>query len=163
LAWQTPPVTTEGPVIRRSLLLFLSLIPAVVACSAAGTSSLGPADGSSGSPGRPTTELSPPFETAPATNAPVTGEVPADVMAKASADLAARTGLDPSTFTVVRSEQVQWPDGSLGCPVPGQMYTQMVTPGYWIILEAGGTSYDYRATATGVVRRCDQPNPLPSG
>jgi len=94
----------------------------------------------------------------------VTGEVPADIMAKATADLADRTGLDPSTFTVVRSEQVQWPDGSLGCPVPGQMYTQMVTPGYWIVLEAGGTAYDYRATATGAIRRCDQPiQLLPSG
>ncbi len=150
--------------MTRLALLLLVAVPMVIACSSAGTSPAGPTAGSPSGAGRPTTELSPPFATAPATGAPVTGEVPASVMAKVTADLAQRTGLDPSTFTVVRSEQVQWPDGSLGCPVPGQMYTQMVTPGYWIVVEAGGTAYDYRATGGGDVRRCDQPNPLrPSG
>ncbi len=148
---------------RRSLLV-LVVLPFVIGCSSAGTASTGPNDGSSPGGGRPTTELSPPFQTAPTTGSPVTGEVPAGVMAAATADLAKRTGLDPSTFTVVRSEQVQWPDGSLGCRVPGQMYTQVVTPGYWIVIEAGGTSYDYRATETGVVRLCEQPDKqLPSG
>jgi len=82
-------------------------------------------------------------------------------MAQARADLAKLTGLDPATFTTVRAEQVVWSDGSLGCPVPGVMYIQMVSPGYWIQLEAGGKTYDYRSTTAGPVRRCDQPNPKP--
>lgn len=152
-------MTFEGHVFRRSLLL-LGLIPAIVACSSGTTASTGPTNGAP-SGGRPSFEMSPPFKTAPPTRAPVTGEVPADVMAKAIADLTQRTGLDPATFTTIRSEQVQWSDGSLGCPVPGQMYIQVVTPGYWIIVEAGGKQYDYRATETGVLRLCDQPNPKP--
>ena len=82
-------------------------------------------------------------------------------MAKATADLTELTGLDPTTFKTVRSEQAQWPDGSLGCPVPGYLYTQVVTPGYWIVLEAGGKTYDYRATEAGDLRLCTQPNPKP--
>jgi hypothetical protein len=85
-------------------------------------------------------------------------------MDQAKSDLARRTGLDPATFTVLRAEQVIWADGSLGCPVPGQAYIQMVLPGYWIVLQADGTSYDYRAASAGgtsSVRLCDQPNPKP--
>ena len=55
-------------------------------------------------------------------------------MAAATADLATQTGLDPSTFVTVRAEQVIWSDGSLGCPEPGHMYIQVLTPGYWIQL-----------------------------
>ena len=94
----------------------------------------------------------------------MTGEVPAPIMAQATSDLAGRTGLDPATFTVLRAEQVIWADGSLGCPVPGQAYIQMQLPGYWIVLQAGGKTYDYRATTAGTVssvRLCDQPNPKP--
>ncbi len=145
--------------IRRSILL-IALLPAIAACSSGSTASIGPTEGVP-SGGRPSFAMSSPFKTAPATSAPVTGEVPAEVMIAATADLASRTGLDPTTFKVVHSEQAMWPDGSLGCRVPGQMYIQVVTPGYWIVLEADGKPYDYRATDKGVVRMCDEPTPQP--
>lgn len=93
--------------------------------------------------------------------APTGGEVPAAILDAAKADLAKRTGLDPATFTVIRADAVVWADGSLGCPVPGMMYVQMVTPGYWIVLGAGGASYDYRSGRSGPLRLCDQPSPKP--
>ena len=155
---------------RRSLVV-LVLLPLVVACSSAagsaatGTAAPTPTVEPSPTSARPSFELSPPpFATAPPTSAPVTGEVPAPVMDQAKSDLARRTGLDPATFSVLRAEQVIWADGSLGCPVPGQAYIQMVLPGYWIVLQADGTSYDYRAASAGgtsSVRLCDQPNPKP--
>jgi hypothetical protein len=153
-------MTNEGSVIRRAFLL-IAFVPALVACASASA----PAS-SDGSPsgGRPTTPASPPFTTVPPSSAPVIGEVPAEVMAKATADLSRRTGLDPATFTVVRAEQVIWPDGSLGCPMPGQVYIQVQTPGYWIVLKANGKTYDFRATQTGALQLCEglQPQP-PSG
>lgn len=146
--------------IRRALLL-IALVPALVACASASA----PAS-SDGSPsgGRPTAAASPPFATVPPSGVPVIGEVPADVMAKVTADLANRTGVDPATFTVVRAEQVIWPDGSLGCPKPGQVYIQVQTPGYWIVIQANGKTYDFRATQTGAAQLCEglQPQP-PSG
>ena len=36
-----------------------------------------------------------------------------------------------------------------------------MTPGYWIQLSADGKTYDYRATMTGPVQLCEQPNPKP--
>lgn len=148
----------------RRLLLLIALAPGLVACAST-ASSAAPAS-SDGAPasGRPTTGSPPPFATVPPSSAAVTGEVPAAVMGKATADLSRRTGLDATTFTVVRAEQAIWPDGSLGCPVPGQVYIQVETSGYWIVLQAAGKTYDYRATESGAVQLCEglQPQP-PSG
>jgi len=107
----------------------------------------------------------PGLETIPPGAAPIVGEAPASVIAAARADLAGRLSPDAAArATVVRSEAVQWPDGSLGCPVPGEAYPQMVTPGYWIVLAADGHEHDYRATESGSVRLCERaPRPIPSG
>lgn len=69
----------------------------------------------------------------------------------AVADLAGRLGIAKSAVKVLLVEAVEWPDASLGCPQPGMMYGQVITPGYRIVLEAAGRSYDYRATADRVV------------
>jgi len=38
-----------------------------------------------------------------------------------------------------------FPDMSLGAPLPGEMSAQMISSGWQISLEAGGKSYEYRA------------------
>ena len=87
--------------------------------------------------------------------APVTGEVPPELVAKARVMLAAEVGASAAAqATIVVGEQVTWPDGSLGCPQPGMMYEQMVTPGYRLVFDVAGTQYDYRLTANGVIVRC---------
>jgi len=60
-----------------------------------------------------------------------------------SQDLAQRLALDVSQITVSSSEEVDWPDSSLGCPAPGYAYMQVITPGYKLILQANGTAYEY--------------------
>ena len=65
-------------------------------------------------------------------------------------DLSKRTGIPKSDIKVVSVEAVQWPDTSLGCPQPDKMYAQVVVPGYRIILEAGGQTYDYHSAGAGV-------------
>jgi hypothetical protein len=55
-------------------------------------------------------------------------------------DLTARTGAE---VTLVSAEYVKWPDASLGNPEPGMAYAQVITPGYKIILIAGGAQYEY--------------------
>lgn len=152
--------------MHRSVLPLAVLVILIAACSAASPGASAPAPTPSTADSAPSSRPSyllslPPFATAPATTAPVTGEVPAALMDQARSDLAKRTGLDPATFSTVRAEQVVWADGSLGCPAPGTMYTQMVTPGYWIQLDAGGKTYDYRSTDAGPVSLCEQPNPKP--
>jgi hypothetical protein len=58
-------------------------------------------------------------------------------------DLAGRLGIKPDAVTVVAAQAVTWPDGSLGCPEPGMMYTQVLVDGTLVVLEAGGRRYEY--------------------
>ncbi|MDH5540406.1 MAG: hypothetical protein OEY03_13470 [Rhizobacter sp.] len=72
----------------------------------------------------------------------------------ALADAARRTGIAVAALKVASAEQVTWPDGSLGCPQPGVLYTQALVPGYRIRIEAGGAMLDYHAGLRGAPRLC---------
>jgi hypothetical protein len=78
------------------------------------------------------------------------------MVAAAKADLAARLGLSEADITVQSVEPVEWPDTSLGCPQPGMMYAQVITPGYQVLLQATGEVYDYRTTAGRLLVLCEQ-------
>ena len=52
----------------------------------------------------------------------------------ARAAAARHTGLAPEAHALLGAERVTWPDGSLGCPAPGRMYTQALVPGYRVRL-----------------------------
>lgn len=82
------------------------------------------------------------------------GAVPDAIIALVEQDLQSRLGRTNAQSRVVLAESVTWNDGSLGCPVPGQLYTQALVPGYRVIMEVGGTQYDYRSSQTGPVRLC---------
>jgi hypothetical protein len=84
--------------------------------------------------------------------------VPPDLIDAMKADLANRLGVDPSTIRLVSGRSVTWSDSSLGCPEPEQMYLQVLTDGYQVILEAGGAQYDYRADTRGNFKLCQNPS-----
>ena len=63
-------------------------------------------------------------------------------------------GVSIAEVSVDRAQAVTWSDGSLGCPEPGQMYTQALVDGYWVVLRAGGQEYDFRASQRGEVKLC---------
>jgi hypothetical protein len=69
-------------------------------------------------------------------------------------DAARRTGLNASALQVTSSEAVTWPDGSLGCPQPGVMYTMAPVPGYRVRIQAGDTVLDYHASQRGYLVYC---------
>ena len=78
----------------------------------------------------------------------------AEVIAAAVADLARRLDIDGSDVSVVDAKSVEWSDGSLGCPQPGQLYTQAIVDGAQVLLGADGRLYDYRADADGNIVFC---------
>lgn len=86
---------------------------------------------------------------------PVTGEIPVELMERIFADLESRSGRERAEFTVVRSMAMIWPNGALGCPEPGMVYTQATVPGYWAVLELDGKQYDYRGSERGFITLCD--------
>ncbi len=61
----------------------------------------------------------------------------------AKKDLAKRLDIPANAIKVLEHEEATWPDASLGMPEPGQMYAQMLTEGYRIIIEAEGKQYQY--------------------
>ena len=66
----------------------------------------------------------------------------------AIADAAERTGVAAGDIEVVEFSLVTWPDGAIGCPEPGVVYTQALVDGYRIVLDADGTQLTYHG-ATG--------------
>lgn len=78
--------------------------------------------------------------------------------AQARAALAEQLGLDPEAdIEVVTAEQVQWRSGALGCPQPDKGYTQAITPGYRIILEADGQTYAFHGAEGDEPFLCEDP------
>jgi hypothetical protein len=61
------------------------------------------------------------------------------------ADLAKRLGVDPADIEVVEATSAEWRDGSLGCPQPGMVYTQVLQDGALIRLRAGTEEYNYHS------------------
>lgn len=80
-------------------------------------------------------------------------------VAAAMADLADHLGIAVEDVTVVSYEDVTWPDGALGCPEPGKMYTQAVVEGRRIVLAHDGTEYAYHAGGDRAPFHCADPKP----
>jgi hypothetical protein len=98
------------------------------------------------------TSTAPPAE-ATATAVPVT-ETPTPstanpVAALAMQALAAQTGLSADSITVQTIESVEWTNGCLEINYEGTACTDVIVPGYRIILQAEGQSYEYRANQDG--------------
>jgi hypothetical protein len=113
-------------------------------------------------PGDPS--LSDPMNVTPIPT-PVAGgappELPAEaglLLAQALVDVAQRAGVAAADVRLVEVEEVEWRDGSLGCPQPGMMYPQVIVPGYRFVIEAGGESYEYHTDTGSQIILCEQPS-----
>ena len=82
----------------------------------------------------------------------------APVVTAATNDLAQRTGIAAGSIQVVAVTQQSWPDASLGCPLDGHLYAQVVTSGYRVVLDAGGQRYAYHTDLASAVL-CEQDQP----
>lgn len=139
--------------IARSLPFLLAPALLLAACA------LQTGDSSSAPDGSRPARSEPPLATLPPSDAPVTGEVPAEIMDSLVADAAERGGVDATAVEVVQAVSVTWSDGSLECPEPGMLYTQALVDGYHVILEAGDEQLDYRVMASGGFRLCEGGKP----
>jgi hypothetical protein len=106
---------------------------------------------------------------------PPVGVVPREaqgVVALARADLAERLGVEREAIEVTAVEAAKWSDASLGCTQPGQMYAQVVTPGFRVVLKARRETYVYHTDREQTVMLCEEepvmgtptaPSPVGSG
>jgi hypothetical protein len=72
-------------------------------------------------------------------------------------DLAGRLGVDPQAIRVVSADPRQWSSTALGCPEPGNVYAQVITPGYRIVLGHAGKEYVYHTDRRDRVVLCERP------
>jgi len=86
----------------------------------------------------------------------ISDEVPEAIVTSIIADVEKRTGADPTEFQMLRNEPVVWNNGSLGCPKPGEFYTQALVDGYWVVLSFQGQEFDYRVTSQGFFLLCEE-------
>ncbi len=162
--------------MRRMSILpiaLLAIMILVVGCATTGTgtsaSSKGsppvpeptliPTDVGSPTPGAgasPVAQLTRPI---PAGSAPEPAIPPgaASAVELARQQLTSQTGVSSDQIRVVSVTSVQWPTSALGCPQPGRFYAQVVTPGYQIILEAAGRTYEYHSDSGRRVVLCNTP------
>ena len=90
--------------------------------------------------------------------------VPAGMIEAALEDAANRSPTPRADIKVLSAEAVTWPDGSLGCPKPGMMYTQALVAGYRIVLQAGEQLLNYHVSSRGRPMFCPSAravSPLP--
>lgn len=65
-------------------------------------------------------------------------------------------GITPPMIAVKSFEQEEFSNTALGCPEEGKMYSEVITPGYRVILSAQGKDYDYRLDGKENVVLCEQ-------
>jgi hypothetical protein len=104
----------------------------------------------------PTSGSRPPFHTAPplpsATGTPA--QVPPHRWAAILGDLQQR-GAPTDNVQLVSARLVTWNNGSLGCPKPGQVYTQALVDGMQVVVSVLGQQYDYRFGANDTPKLCE--------
>lgn len=65
------------------------------------------------------------------------------------ADMARLLGVEAEQIEVSSVQARRWPTSGLGCEKPGEMYLQVITPGYQITLKAGDVVYTYHTDSQG--------------
>lgn len=93
-----------------------------------------------------------------------TGPVPTDLdqqprVRAAISELAQRLDVPEGEVAVAGWAEVTWPDGSLGCPQEGMMYTQALVPGEQLVLRATGELFSYHAAQGEEFAYCADPRP----
>lgn len=106
--------------------------------------------GTEPAPAAPATEAQPAAEPtlAPAVDAD------RNVFAAVIADAAAVLGVEQEEIELAEVAEVEWPDASLGCPESGMMYAQVITPGYRVVVQAAGETFEYHTDMRGNFVRC---------
>lgn len=125
--------------MRKVLLIFVLLISLIAACAPVPAATEEPSTGNE----QPTSTEIP-------TEIPT--DIPEDLTPAQLAAIEALSenlGLPADKTKLVSTEGVEWPDGCLGVQMEGLMCTQVITPGFRIILEANGREVEYRTNEDG--------------
>ncbi|MGE5777115.1 MAG: hypothetical protein ACM33V_12905 [Chloroflexota bacterium] len=74
-------------------------------------------------------------------------------------DLAVQLDISTEGISVISVESIVWPNAALGCPFPGEVYTEGTVPGFRIKLEAKNKEYSYHTDSAGQFVLCANQDP----
>jgi hypothetical protein len=63
--------------------------------------------------------------------------------------LISELGVPASEVKLVQVTHVDWPDTSLGCPEPGKFYAEVITPGWRVVVDHRGQTYEFHTDESG--------------
>ncbi len=137
---------------RIPLLPLIAVATAVAmsACAAAPRVSVN-ASSDATPTGQPSSQPSPSNADLPEAPAGIPGSVWIAVLD----DLGRRLDRQVTDLAVTTAKAMTWNDGSLGCPKPGQVYTQALVDGFQVVLEVDGERYDYRSSGGDSAQLCE--------
>jgi hypothetical protein len=95
--------------------------------------------------------------TSPTSTSPTSVTIPPEASTAIDAalsDAASHLAIARDQLAIVQIQAQQWPDSSLGCPQPGQLYSQIVTPGYLVVISGSGKELEYHTDARSHVMLC---------
>jgi hypothetical protein len=101
---------------------------------------------------------SPPTVQEPSIGATITPTSQPEAALKARETLAHALNLSPNLVLIRQVDAVDWPDTCLGAAGKDEMCAQMVVPGYRVILEARGQTYEYHTNQDGTMIRASNEN-----
>jgi hypothetical protein len=91
----------------------------------------------------PTAPVSPISPISPLPVPPLEPDAVSQELSELSVQVAEQLNLSDEALTPISTEQVTWPDASLGCPQPDMAYAQVLTPGWRIVfVDAEGHEYN---------------------
>lgn len=142
-------------------VLFGLLLIAAVGCSSSPRPTVAPNPSSTP---RPTIAPSPsPTATASSTSTPTPSPTPTPTPSAtptpvtpsaaflAQLDLARSLDIGPNTISITGYEPATWPNSAYGCPLPGELYLQVIVSGWSVSLTAPGNNYEYHTDEDGTV------------
>ncbi|MGV2829885.1 hypothetical protein [Myxosarcina sp. GI1(2024)] len=92
------------------------------------------------------------------TSEPATLPVP--IQTAVLEEVARRTSRTVAEFRVLNAQRRQWSDGCLGIPQPDELCTQVITPGWQVIVTDGRRNWVYRTDVLGDrVKLAEAPQP----
>jgi hypothetical protein len=72
---------------------------------------------------------------------------PDDLVQSIRVDAAERLGIELENVQIAISQPIEWSDASLGCPQGQSAFSQVITPGFLIVVDVGGNRLSYHTDA----------------
>jgi len=79
--------------------------------------------------------------------------LPPDVALNVRNQVSLILGVPVESIQLESIEQTDWLNGCLGLPEPEEVCTEVITPGWLLVFNAGGQEYRFRVDQTGTVIR----------